>query len=79
MLNGQNRACLRSGLAREGTMKRSLFRYAELSETSLLEVWHGERRDHEVSLYGPQKKQQKRNINEKENNKIKKQRIYGNN
>ena len=60
-------------------MKRSLFRYAELSETSLLEVWHGERRDHEVSLYGPQKKQQKRNINEKENNKVKKQRIYGNN
>ena len=79
MLNGQNRACLRSGLAREGTMKRSLFRYAELSELSLLEVWLGERRDHEVSLYGPQKKQQKRNINEKENNKIKKQRIYGNN
>ena len=79
MLNGQNRACLRSGLAREGTMKKSLFRYAELSETNLLEVWHGERRDHEVSLYGPQKKQQKRNINEKENNKIKKQRIYGNN
>ena len=79
MLNGQNRACLRSGLAREGTMKRSLFRYAELSELSLLEVWHGERRDHEVSLYGPQKKQQKRNINEKENNKVKKQRIYGNN
>ena len=79
MLNWQKRACLRSGLAREGTMKRSLFRYAELSELSLLEVWHGERRDHEVSLYGPQKKQQKRNINEKENNKIKKQRIYGNN
>ena len=47
MLNGQNRACLRSGLAREGTMKRSLFRYAELSETSLLEVWLGERRNHE--------------------------------
>ncbi len=66
-------------MAREGTMKRSLFRYAELSELSLLEVWLGERRDHEVSLYGPQKKQQKRNINEKENNKIKKQRIYGNN
>ena len=67
----------------KGTMKRSLFRYAELSELSLLEVWLGERRDHEVSLYGPQKKQQKRkqkrNINEKENNKIKKQRIYGNN
>ena len=72
MLNGHNRACLRSGLAREGTKKRSLFRYAELSETSLLEVWHGERRNHEVSLYGPQKKQQKRNINEKENNKVKK-------
>ena len=83
MLNCQKRACLRSGLAREGTMKRSLFRYAELSELSLLEVWLGERRDHEVSLYGPQKKQQKRkqkrNINEKENNKVKKQRIYGNN
>ena len=79
MLNCQKRACLRSGLAREGTMKRSLFRYAELSETSLLEVWLGERRNHEVSLYGPQKKQQKRNINEKENNKVKKQRIYGNN
>ena len=64
-------------------MIRSLFRYAELSELSLLEVWLGERRDHEVSLYGPQKKQQKRkqkrNINEKENNKVKKQRIYGNN
>ena len=59
MLNGQNRACLRSGLAREGTMKRSLFRYAELSETSLLEVWLGERRDHEVSLYGPQKNNRK--------------------
>ena len=59
-------------MAREGTMKRSLFRYAELSELSVLEVWHGERRDHEVSLYGPQKKQQKRNINEKENNKVKK-------
>ena len=29
-------------------------------------------RDHEVSLYGPKKKQQKRNINEKENNKVKK-------
>ena len=66
-------------MAREGTMKRSLFRYAELSETSLLEVWLGERRDHELSLYSPHKKQQKRNINEKENNKVKKQRIYGNN
>ncbi len=43
MLNGKNRACLRSGM---------------------------ERRDHEVSLYGPQKKQQKRNINEKENKKV---------
>ena len=40
-------------------MKRSLFRYAELSETSLLEVWHGERRDHEVSLYGPKKNNRK--------------------
>ena len=40
-------------------MKRSLFRYAELSETSLLEVWHGERRNHEVSLYGPQKNNRK--------------------
>ena len=59
MLNCQKRACLRSGLAREGTMKRSLFRYAELSETSLLEVWLGERMDHEVSLYGPQKNNRK--------------------
>ena len=59
MLNCQKRACLRSGMAREGTMKRSLFRYAELSELSLLEVWHGERRDHEVSLYGPQKNNRK--------------------
>ena len=40
-------------------MKRSFLRYAELSETSLLEVWHGERRDHEVSLYGPQKNNRK--------------------
>ena len=75
MLNCQKRACLRSDMAREGTKKRSLFRYAELSETSLRKVWHGERRDHEVSLYGPQKKQQKRNINEKENKKVTKTTI----
>lgn len=59
-------------MEREVTMKRSLFQYAERKESSLRKVWHGERRDHEVSLYGPQKKQQKRNINEKENNKVKK-------
>ena len=64
MLNCQKQACLRSGLAREGTMKRSLFRYAELSETSLRKVWHGERRDHEVSLYGPQKNNRKENRKE---------------
>ena len=51
MLNCQKRACLRSGLAREGTMERSLFRYAELSELSLLEVWLGEKGTMKRSLF----------------------------
>ena len=38
-------------MAREGTKKRSLFRYAELSETSLLEVWLGEKGTMKRSLF----------------------------
>ena len=50
MLNCQKRACLRSGMAREETMR---CRYTALKKKQ-------------------QKRKQKRNINEKENNKVKK-------